>query len=288
MRASDIQFLSDKRSKTRAKTQSIRAKLYKVDANCILYTVTSSKGDKQYKVTIQMLDSTANRLKSLKKALQGDLRVSCTCPAFLYMGYKYITWRRGVGIDKETRSPDVTNPDRKGMGCKHIIVALDQLKKDYSEIYKLYQQQDPEEDPRNTMPELIEYNSKSSTPTEYDIVVITDFKNQCAKLYKDYNDFLKSNPPDDASFVDSKYYKKVDPSQKLKELSIPVLKSLKGKFIGKLQSLDDILNMIDLKKSGFNILLDSDVKDLLKKLNSTVYAENESYINDIILTLMYS
>lgn len=288
MRASDIQLLSDKRSKRRANSQPIHAKLYKVDANCIYYTVTSSKGDKQYKVTIQLLDYSANRLKSLKKALQGDLRVSCTCPAFLYMGYKYITWKRGVGIDKETRSPDITNPNKQGMACKHIIVALDQLKKDYSEIYKLVQQLDPEDDPHGTMPELIEYNNKSKEPTEYDIVVITDFKDQCSKLYKDYNYFLKSNPSEGASFIDSKYYKKVDPSQKLKELSIPVLKSLNGKFIGKLQSLDDILAMIDLKKNGFNVLLDSDVKSLLKKLNATVYAENEAYINDIILTLMYS
>lgn len=82
MRLVDIINKSDSRSKERAIRQSLSAKLYKVEDNNILYTVTSSKGDRNYIVTIKLLGLTGNKLRSLKGAINGDMKLSCSCPAF--------------------------------------------------------------------------------------------------------------------------------------------------------------------------------------------------------------
>ena len=99
MRLVDIINKSDNRSKERAAKQGLTAKLYKVEDNKILYTVTSSQGNRQYIVTIQLLGLTGNKLRSLKGAINGNVKLSCTCPAFLYQGYKYIMWKSQSGID---------------------------------------------------------------------------------------------------------------------------------------------------------------------------------------------
>ena len=283
---SNIIKRSDDRSKRRAERQHISARLYKVEDNKIIYTVDSSEHNKQYYVTIQLLGLTGNKLKSLKAAMNGDVRVHCTCSAFLFMGYKYITWKANVGINKEDRSPDITNPEKKGMACKHIIVALNQMKKDYHAIYNKFKEQMPKGNDK-PQPSDIKNNSKSDEPTELDIKIVTDFKAACDKLYKDYTEFKKSNT-EGASFIDSDSYDGNDPSALLTNLSKPVAKSLSLKFVGKLKSLQDILKLIDQKNNGFNILLDSDIKGLIKKLNETIETKSEAFINDIILTLMCS
>ena len=287
MRPQDIFSRSDDGSKDKAKSQGLAARLYKVEDNKILYTVNSSEGDKQYLVTIQLLGLTGNKLKSLRSALSGDIRISCTCPAFLYHGFKYIMWKSQSGINKETRPPNKTNPEQKGAACKHILVALERLKSDYSSIYEMIKAQLPKgkDKPQSTD---MKDNSESDEPTELDIKIVTDFKAACDKLYKDYNTYKTSGPTKDALFTDSKFFDKVDPSTMLNNLSKPVRKSLTNKFIGKLTSLQDILKLIDLKKNGFNVLLDSDVKSLIKKLNATTSEKTEALINDIILNLICS
>ena len=276
---------SDNRSKTRASKQHLSAKLYKVEDNTVFYTVTSSQGDRQYLVKILLLGLTGNKLRSLKAALNGDIKISCSCPAFLFQGYKFITWRAQTGIERETRSPDKTNPSKEGMACKHILVALNQMKSDYQSIYNLFKAQQPKGKDK-PQPSDIKDNSKSDTPTEFDIKIVTDFKDACTKLYNDYDKFKKDGG--DGSFADSDAFDGVDPSTMLKNLSKPVLKSLSGRFIGKLKTFDDIIKFIDQKKNGFNVLLDSETKSLIKKLNSTLSTTVESFINNIILNLMYS
>lgn len=276
---------SDRRSKERAISQNIRAKLYKVEDNKIIYTVTSSKGDKQYLVTFLLLDITGNKLKSLRSALNGNLKIKCTCDAFLYQGYKYISYKANTGIDPENRAPDIRNPNREGMACKHIIAALNQMKRDYKEIYAMFKAQQPKGKDK-PQPTDIKDNNKSDKPTDLDVKIITDFKTACDKLYKDYQTYKKNGT--DGDFADSSFYDGTDPSDMLKNLSKPVAKSLNGKFIGKCKTLADIVNLIDQKKNGFNVLLDSDVKALIKKLNSTLSETTESLINNIILNLLYS
>lgn len=280
MNTEDIKKQSDSKSKARADRQNIRAKLYKVEGNKIIYTVTSSEGNKQYLVTIMLLGLTGDKLDSLKSALNDSVKISCTCPAFLYRGFKYITWHKNVGINRETRSPDITNPNKEGMACKHILVAFDQMKSDYNEIYNMLKDQIKSTTNNKSS------NTNNDSPSESDIKAITEFSKACHKLYSDYTKFKKED--EDGSFVDSKYYDKVDPSAMLKDISKQAAKSLSGKFIGKLKSLDDILKTIDQKKNGFNVLLDSDVSSLIKKLNEIIKSKTEALINDIILDLMFS
>lgn len=287
MRPPDIISQSDNRSKSRAAKQHLAAHLYKVEGNTVIYTVDSSEHDKQYYVTIQLVDLTGNKLRSLKAAMNGNIRIHCTCPAFLFYGLKYISYKKGVGINKEDRSPDITNPEKKGIACKHILVALNQMKSDYQAIYNKFKEQQPKGKDK-PQPTDIKDNSKSDEPTELDIKIVTDFKAACDKLYKDYTAYKNSSPTKDALFTDSEFFDKVDPSEILTNLSKPVAKSLGSKFIGRLKSLQDILKLMDQKKNGFNVLLDSDVKALIKKLNETIEATNEAFINDIILTLICS
>ena len=57
-----------------------------------------------------------------------DIRVKCTCPAFLYWGFKYITTKRGtIYGEPEKRRPKVRNPKEYGIVCKHIQLVLNQL-----------------------------------------------------------------------------------------------------------------------------------------------------------------
>ena len=288
MRPIDIINKSDNRSKEKAAREGLVAKLYKVEDNKILYTVTSSTKKKQYIVTIQLLGLSGNKLKSLKSALNGDIKIRCSCPAFSFQGYKYITWKNQSGIDKELRAPDKRNPNKEGMACKHILVALNQIKSDYAKIHQMFKDQAANDRKNQDEKPSLKDNSNSDTPTELDIEIITNFKDACDKLYKDYTDFLNSDHLSDATFTDSKFYDKVDPSAILTDLSKSVAKSLNGKFIGKCKSLVDILKLIDQKQNGFNVLLSSDVKALTKKLNSIVNATVESYVNNMILSLICS
>lgn len=278
MRPNDIYNRSDNRSKFKAKHQALQARLYKVEDNKIIYTVNSSKGNKQYIVTIQLLSLTGNKLRSLKSALQGDIRINCTCDAFLYQGYKYISWKANTGIDKETRSPDITNPSKTGMACKHILVVLEQLKSDYDSIYSLFKKTYPRVKVDN------KNNKFSSTLTEIDLSIIENFKDMCYSLYDSYTEYLESG--DDQPFNISKYYNKKDPSKVLTSLSKPATRFINSMFIGKLNSLDKLINAISTKKNGFKVLIDSDTSTIIKKINTYLSSVVESYINDIILTLI--
>ena len=53
-----------------------------------------------------------------------DLKVHCNCPAFQYWGFKYIAWKKGYGLQKETRRPMVKNPHQQGFVCKHLYLVL--------------------------------------------------------------------------------------------------------------------------------------------------------------------
>jgi len=49
-----------------------------------------------------------------------DIEVLCTCPAFLYYGYKYILTQYDAAISKENRRPVIRNPRERGSVCKHL------------------------------------------------------------------------------------------------------------------------------------------------------------------------
>lgn len=70
-------------------------------------------------------DTSINDLKKILK--KEDIKVACSCEAFLYWGYKFITYKAQAGIDPEGRVPVVRNPQQRGMLCKHILAVLKSL-----------------------------------------------------------------------------------------------------------------------------------------------------------------
>lgn len=63
--------------------------------------------------------------EKVRLAIAGDLRISCTCPAYLYFGYKYIlTQLDATESDEEHRFPKIMNPKLQGVMCKHCYTAL--------------------------------------------------------------------------------------------------------------------------------------------------------------------
>ena len=278
---SNIIKRSDNRSKSAANSQSISARLYKVENRTVFYTVTSGSGNKQYLVKIQLTDLDLSNLDSLEDALQGNIKIYCSCDAFLYHGYKYIAFKAKSGIEPETRAPKITNPNMQGMACKHILVALQQMKKDYNSIYELFNKQlSNSRDNRH---------SDNKSFTNNDLKVISEFKDACIELYNQYTKYIKDTKLNDStSFQDSEYYVDVDPSNLLKDLSVPASKIVKNLFIGKLTSLEKILQSIESKRNGFIILLTSDTKSITDKINRNISQKTEAYINHLILELMLS
>lgn len=49
-----------------------------------------------------------------------DLEVACTCPAFLYWGFQYVTAIERAGYWVASLDPNIRNPQLKGGGCKHL------------------------------------------------------------------------------------------------------------------------------------------------------------------------
>jgi len=80
-----------------------------------------------YTERIQLTDLSIEKILAAKKfrdiedmIKNGDIKVYCSCPAFLFWGYKYMAWKGGYGLEKETRSPRIRNPYEKGYLCKHL------------------------------------------------------------------------------------------------------------------------------------------------------------------------
>jgi hypothetical protein len=57
--------------------------------------------------------------------LDGDVAISCTCPAFKWWGFQYIMTQLGshAGLDQNIY-PKVRNPRLEGSLCKHSLVAV--------------------------------------------------------------------------------------------------------------------------------------------------------------------
>ena len=278
MNSKEVTNKSDIRSRIKSKKEQIKAKFYKVDGDTLLYTVNSSKKDKQYLVKIQLLDLSNNKLSSLKSALDGNLKISCTCPAFLYQGYKYISYKKRVGIDKETRAPNIKNPNQIGLACKHILVALEQIKSDYSLIYnnlKLSQTSASKTD--NT-------TNNSDESNEQDLKIIDDFKEECLKLYDEYTKYIASNDADD--FINSKLYSGINPTALLDNLSKQTSKMIKQKFDNKFDNLENLIKFIETRINSFKVLLKSGLSSITNKINYNLKSTTESIINNIILNLI--
>jgi len=91
-----------------------------------------SKNGKKYIQHIKLLDyqkyrndTSLNYNQRADAILKGDISVDCNCPANLYWGGAYLLSKEGAKWGrKEPRSPKIRNPRKQGVGCKHLIRAL--------------------------------------------------------------------------------------------------------------------------------------------------------------------
>ena len=278
MNSKEVTNKSDIRSRIKSKKEQLKAKFYKVDGDTLLYTVNSSKKNKQYLVKIQLLDLSNNKLSSLKSALDGNLKISCTCPAFLYQGYKYISYKKQVGIDKEIRVPNIKNPNQIGLACKHILVALEQIKSDYSLIYNNLKLSQTSASKTN------DTTNNNDESNEQDLKIIDDFKEECLKLYDEYTKYIASN--DTGEFINSELYSGINPTTLLSNLSKQTLKMIKQKFDNKFDNLENLITFIDTRRNSFKVLLKSGLSSITNKINYNLKSTTESIINNIILNLI--
>jgi len=56
-----------------------------------------------------------------------DVRLSCTCPSFIYFGFQHLLDVLGASIYPEVRKPVKMNPMETGICCKHLRRVLDYL-----------------------------------------------------------------------------------------------------------------------------------------------------------------
>lgn len=90
-------------------------------------------------VVLGLPDKSLSSRDRAHMAIFGDLAVHCDCPAFLYWGYAFITTQldMNAGKAKEKRPPNIRNPKREGIGCKHIASVLGVLPFHISEVARV-------------------------------------------------------------------------------------------------------------------------------------------------------
>ena len=101
------------------------------DRRLIFKTKSGSRNGIIHTQTIEISDLTLENLyEGFKYANVEDLirksglRVHCTCEAFTYWGFKYVAWKKGYGLVRESRPPTVRNPYQVESVCKHLYLVL--------------------------------------------------------------------------------------------------------------------------------------------------------------------
>ena len=90
---------------------------------------------------IQKFSGTKKPLEIIRMALEGNIEIHCTCPAWKYWGFQHIGTRDDYAIEKEPRFPKVRNPQLLGSVCKHLDNVLFILPFQNTKIYKDLRQQ---------------------------------------------------------------------------------------------------------------------------------------------------
>ena len=71
----------------------------------------------------------------VRLAIAGNLQVSCSCPAFKWWGYEYISTQLGIkDVEPQAIYPHIRNPKLEGVVCKHLYKALQVFPLHYKKI----------------------------------------------------------------------------------------------------------------------------------------------------------
>lgn len=69
-------------------------------------------------------DTSLTTEDKVRLSIDGDVLISCNCPAFKWWGYEYISTELGVKEgDPQTIFPNIRNPKLDGILCKHAYIA---------------------------------------------------------------------------------------------------------------------------------------------------------------------
>lgn len=129
-------LVKDVDKSTKDKSRLVRRAVYEgiTEDYTVYYRVPSvtSSPPTSYIVKIKLLeypdiaeDKDLSIREKVRLAISGDLQISCTCPAFLYFGYKYIlTQLDSNESNDEHRFPKIRNPKLQGIMCKHCYLAI--------------------------------------------------------------------------------------------------------------------------------------------------------------------
>jgi hypothetical protein len=105
-------------------------------------TIDKDGSGKNRRVKVQIPDYrqiSKDKKMSTKEKLEmtledGDVKMDCSCPDFLYKGYKYIGTEKEYSIKPETIPPYVRNPNLEGTLCKHGLAVLLNIDKYINQI----------------------------------------------------------------------------------------------------------------------------------------------------------
>ena len=129
-------LISDTDKWTKDKSKLVKRATYLgiTEDYTVFFRVPSVTADPptNYTVKIQLLDypevaddEDLDIKEKVRLAIAGDLKISCTCPAYLYFGYKYIlTQLDSNESNPENRFPKIKNPKLQGVMCKHCYTAI--------------------------------------------------------------------------------------------------------------------------------------------------------------------
>jgi hypothetical protein len=106
----------------------------------------------------------------------GNLALNCTCPSFLYWGYRYLLTKHDASIFPETRPPVKRNPYQRGIVCKHLnrtIKAFPFYSSDLANYIKRYHEVDPDKDKTVDLKSRIAEHVKNNDVTGADYEDVT-------------------------------------------------------------------------------------------------------------------
>jgi hypothetical protein len=142
------ELVSDVDNWTKDKAKKVRKAVYLgiTEDYTIFFRVPSvtAKPATNYTVKIKLVDypeiaedKDLSVKEKVRLAIAGDLKISCTCPAFLYFGYKYILTQLDTNESgPEHRFPKIRNPKLHGVMCKHCYTAISAFPLNWTRIAK--------------------------------------------------------------------------------------------------------------------------------------------------------
>lgn len=108
----------------------------------VYYDVRSASGHGSYVVKIKLEDfleamseEDLTPQEVIRLAIDGDIKVHCSCPAYRYWGFEYINTQLDSNEgDPQERFPIIRNPHLTGILCKHIYKVLQTLPMNWNTI----------------------------------------------------------------------------------------------------------------------------------------------------------